>query len=63
LERIKQERVVAQAKRELEEKELEEKLKKDNAMKSDPLLHIDELSAKVNTIFNKALRYCLPFID
>lgn len=47
LERIRQERAAAQAKKLQEEKELENKLRSDSAMKSNPLLNTDDSSAKV----------------
>lgn len=47
LERIRQERAAAQAKKLQEEKELENKLRSDSALKSNPLLNTDDSSAKV----------------
>lgn len=47
LQRIKAEREVAQARKMQEELELEQKLKRDGAMKGNPLAMIEENSAKV----------------
>lgn len=41
LERIKAERMTLQAKKELEERELDEKTKRDSALKGNPLLNLD----------------------
>lgn len=50
LERIRAERAAAQAKKLQEEKDIEEKLKRDSALKSNPLLTNEDSSAKVSHI-------------
>lgn len=50
LERIRAERAAAQAKKLQEEKDIEEKLKRDSALKSNPLLTSEDSSAKVSHI-------------
>jgi hypothetical protein len=50
LERIKEEKAIALAKKEREEREISEQLHKESALKSNPLVNIvpgDDLSAKV----------------
>lgn len=47
LERIKEERAALQAKKEQEEAEILEKMKKESAVKGNPLLDLDPGSAKV----------------
>jgi len=48
LERIKQERAMAAAKKQQEQKELEEKLTKDNALRSNPLLSFGDGDGKAS---------------
>ncbi len=48
LERIREERAAAQAKKAQEEKEMSEKVKRENALKSNPLVDFGDDSAKVS---------------
>lgn len=52
LERIREERAIAQAKRLQDEKDLEEKLRKDSSVKSNPLMMQDSSSAKMKRRWN-----------
>ena len=52
LERIRAERAAAQAKKLQEEKDIEEKLKRDSALKSNPLLTNEDSSAKLKRRWN-----------
>jgi protein CWC15 len=52
LERIRAERAVAQAKKIQDEKLIEEKMKRDSALKSNPLLSMEDSSAKLKRRWN-----------
>jgi hypothetical protein len=55
LERIREERALAQARKEAEERELEKRLREEQAFKSNPLLNLDDKSGKVS----KLVVFCL----
>ena len=63
LERIREEKAAAAAKKVQEEKELEEKLRRDSALRSNPLVHAEDATAKVCNVISLTFhRFCYAHI-